>query len=322
MKQGLVIFILSMVSTYVFSQDVRVREEAVGLLEKADAVSTPLHLPNLERIDTFRVFGYDAPVREGFFSRVVIQGTGRRDETAFGDYHVIDVFTSHGLTTVRSQELPPPEINDLMRLTPVFHGAFDDNDIIHSIVSRGVEGHPARCIEFDTVTGAKTQTNEICVDADNGTLLIQKVGDERVDYRDYFLFAGALYPAKISYSFMGAVKMEISQTLTTLIDATANVLAAPPNAQLRQLCKTYRRPFGQKMPQPKPGNGGADTDIILRGMISSDGRIHDALVQSSERPDLNNEALSLIQQWVFTPALCNGAPNATEASFELHFQGR
>jgi hypothetical protein len=196
MKQGLLIFILSMASTYVFSQDVRVREEAVGLLEKADAVSTPLHLPNLERIDTFRVFGYDAPVRQGFFSRVVIQGTGRRDETTYGDYHVIDVFTSHGLTTVRTNELPPPEINDLMRLTPVFHGSFDDNDVIHSIVSRDVEGHPARCIEFDTVTGAKTQTNEICVDADNGALLIQKVGDERVDYRDYFPFRGSAVPGQ------------------------------------------------------------------------------------------------------------------------------
>jgi hypothetical protein len=40
------------------------------------------------------------------------------------------------------------------------------------------------------------------------------------------------------------------------------------------------------------------------------------------RPDLNAEALSLIQQWVFTPGLCNGIPNTTEASFTLHFEGR
>jgi TonB family protein len=261
-------------------------------------------------------------VREGSFSRVVIQGTGRRDETTFGDYHVIDVYSAHGLTTVRTKELAPPEVDDLMKLTPVFHGAFDSGDVIRSIAGRDVNGRQARCIEFDTITGEKNQTNELCVDADNGTLLMTKVGDERVEYRDYFPFAGALYPAKISYSFAGALKMEIEQTMSVLTDATANVLAAPPNAQVRQACKTYRRAFGQSMPQPKPGNGGTDTDIIVRGMISGDGRIRDAVVQSSERPDLNAEALSLIQQWVFEPALCNGIPNLTEASFELHFRGR
>lgn len=322
MKQALLLFALAIASTFVFSQDAQVREEAVRLLEKADAVSTPVHLPNLERIDTFRVFAYDSPVREGSFSRVVIQGTGRRDETTFGDYHVIDVFTPHGLTTIRTKELAPPEVEDLMRLTPVFQGSFDHEDVIHSIASRDVNGRPARCIEFDTITGEKTRMNEICVDAQNGTLLITKVGDERVEYNDYFPFAGALYPAKISYAFMGALKMEIEQSLTALTDATANVLAAPPNAQVRQFCKTYRRPFGVSMPQPKSGNGGAETDIIVRGMIWGDGRIHDAVVQSSQRPDLNSEALSLIQQWVFEPALCDGKPNLTEANFELHFEGR
>ena len=76
------------------------------------------------------------------------------------------------------------------------------------------------------------------------------------------------------------------------------------------------------MPQPKPGNGGTDIEVVVRGIIAGDGRVHDAVVQSSERPDLNAEALDLIHQWVFTPALCDGKPNVTEASFTLHFQGR
>jgi TonB family protein len=61
---------------------------------------------------------------------------------------------------------------------------------------------------------------------------------------------------------------------------------------------------------------------LVRGIIGRDGKVHDAVVQSSDRPDLNAEALSLIQQWVFTPAMCNGRPNPSEASFVLHFQGR
>jgi TonB family protein len=160
------------------------------------------------------------------------------------------------------------------------------------------------------------------VDPANGTLVFEKLGDELIENSDFFPFAGALIPAKISYSYSGVPKLEILQTMTVLTDATADVLAAPPNAQIRQLCTTYRRPLGQSMPQPKPGNGGGESDVVVRGLIGTDGRVHDAVVQSSERPDLNAEALSLIAQWVFTPGMCNGSPNQNEASFVLHFQGR
>jgi len=57
-------------------------------------------------------------------------------------------------------------------------------------------------------------------------------------------------------------------------------------------------------------------------MIYPDGKIHDAVVQSSERPDLNEEAIEVIHQWIFTPALCDGQPAISEASFTLRFQGR
>jgi TonB family protein len=321
MKPAMTLVILLGLSISSFSQDIRVREQAVHLLERGNAVSTAIQFPNLERNDSFRVFGSEA-VREGSFTRVVIQGTGRREETRFGDYHVVNVITDQGVATVRTQELAPPEVKTLMRLTPIYHVRFDDQDVIHDIVDREVDGRPARCIEFDTITGQKTAENEICLDAANGTILLQKLGDELIENSDFFSFSGALLPGKISYSFAGMRRMEIEQILTPLTESTANVLAAPPDAQMRQFCKTYRRPFGESMPQPKPGNGGTDTEIVVRGMISGDGKVHDAVVQSSTRPDLNAEALDLIYQWQFTPALCNGHPNLTEASFTLHFQGR
>ena len=121
----------------------------------------------------------------------------------------------------------------------------------------------------------------------------------------------------------GSRGLEISQTMTVLRDATPNVLAAPPNTRILQACTTFRRAFGESMPQPKPGNGGGDFDVVARGVIGSDGKVHDAVVQSSERPpDLNAEAVSLVERWVFTPALCNGRPVVPEASFTLHFQAR
>jgi len=321
MKPATLLILFVLLSPFCFSQDIQVREEAVRLLERADAVSSPANLPNLERIDTFRVFGADS-TQEGTFTRVVIQGTGRREEYSFGNYHLVNVFTPGQMAVAGSPRIAPPEIVRLMRLTPIAMVRFDHEDVIHNIADREVDGRPAHCIEFDTTAGEKSQSNELCLDSANGTLLSFLQGNAFTENSDFFSFAGALFPGKINYSSGGVLKMQITQTMAPLTDATPNVLAAPPDAQIRKMCRTYRRAFGVSMPQPKPGNGGENTDVVLRGMIWGDGRIHDAVVQDSQRPDLNAEALSLIQQWVFTPALCNGAPNQTEASFELHFQGR
>ncbi|MGA7382992.1 MAG: TonB family protein [Terriglobales bacterium] len=146
---------------------------------------------------------------------------------------------------------------------------------------------------------------------------------KRIEYGDFFPFAGALIPARIDYSSTAASSMDIEQSMTVLTDATPNVLAAPPNARTyTRGCKVFRRAFGQAMPQPKPGNGGTEADVVVRGMIYPDGKIHDAVIQSSERPELNAEALDIIHQWTFTPALCDEQPAISEASFALRFQGR
>lgn len=322
MKSAQALLAVVLTSTLTFSEDMQLRQEAVRLMEKADAVTTSLHLPNLERTSTFRVFGTESSVMEGVFTRVVIQGIGRREETTFGNYHSVEVWTENGTTSTETSEVEPREVRLIKGLTPIWRGHFDHEDVIHAINPQTVNGRSARCIEFDTIAGQRTDNNEICVDVANGTLLRAKVGTVLVENSEFFAFAGALLPAKISYSRAGVLRMTISQSMTELTEATANVLAAPPGAQTHNYCKTYRRPFGTQMPQPKAGTGGTDTDIIVRGIIGEDGRIHDAVVQSSDRRDLDQEALNLIQQWVFTPALCDGQLNWTEASFALHFQGR
>jgi TonB family protein len=232
------------------------------------------------------------------------------------------VFTRGERAVAGTVPVVPPTMMTLLRITPIDRVRFDHEDVIHGITNREVGGHPARCIQFDTIGGNRTDSNEICVDSANGTLVSENLRGTLVENSDFFPFAGALMPGKIRYSEAGVLKMEITQTMTELTDATPNVLAAPPNAQIRKMCTTFRRPFGISMPQPKPGNGGGEAEVVVRGVIGVDGRVRDTIIQSSERPDLNAEALSLIQQWVFTPGLCNGIPNTTEASFTLHFEGR
>jgi hypothetical protein len=76
------------------------------------------------------------------------------------------------------------------------------------------------------------------------------------------------------------------------------------------------------MPQPKPGNGGGNSDVVIRGMAGMDGKMYNTTVQSSDRPELSAEAQQLASQWTFTPAMCDGRPDAHEVDFVLHFKGR
>jgi len=319
MKPALGLLVLFFLTGISFGQNMQLRQEALTLLERANAVSSPPSLPNLERTVTFRVLDSATGPQQGTFTRVVIQGTGRRDEMTFGSYHLLNVFTGHGLATVRTSNVMPPAPADVLRLTPIDLVRFDNEDVIYAINSSETNGHPAKCIEFNTIVGERTENNERCVESTNGTLAREKIGNELIVNSNFFSFSGELIPGRIEYSYGGIPRLDITQTMTVLKHSTPNVLAAPPNAQMRHFCKTYRRAFGRYMPQPKP-RGGGSADILVRGVIGQDGKVHDPVVQRSERPDLNAQALSIIQQWIFTPALCDGKPNATNASFVLHFR--
>jgi len=324
MRSAAIVLALLVSAPQPFAQDLRLRQEAVRLLERANVVSVPPSLPNLERTVKFRVLDSVSGPQEGTFSRVVVQGTGRRDEVVFGDYHLINVWlwTGGHLATTRTSEVSPPVIHDVERLTPICLVMFDDEDVINAITESLADGHPVRCIQFSTVAGTNRDENELCVDSASGTLVSEKLGDQLIENSQFFPFANALYPGRVTYTYAGVPRLEISQSMTELTEVTPDVLAAPPDAQIRDFCKTSRRAFGISKPQPEPGDGGGDTDLVLRGLIGPDAKVHDAVVQYSDRPDLNAEALAVIQQWVFTPAMCDGRPVSTHASFTLHFRAR
>ena len=147
------------------------------------------------------------------------------------------------------------------------------------------------CIEFDTIAGEKTDNNEICVDAAAATLVTFKSGNGLVENSDFFAVAGQRVPAKVRYSVGGVLRIEITQTMTELTDATPNVLEAPPDAQVLSGCTTFRRAFGQIMPQPKSGDGGGVSNEPLRGVIGTNGRVQDAVVQRTDRPTLAPKSL-------------------------------
>ena len=117
--------------------------------------------------------------------------------------------------------------------------------------------------------------------------------------------------------------MDVRLTRTILTnELSPDMFTAPESAVVGVLCKTFRRAFGESMPQPPAGNGASVTQILVHAVIGLDGKVQDAVVESSDRPDLNDEALKTARSWTFTPSTCDGHPNIQEANLVIRFQGR
>lgn len=306
------------------SQDPSPAQDAVRLLEQAHRVSLLENAPNYEHNVTFRTLDPSQPSQVGTIHRIVIHGIGRRDELAFGDFHVINVWTNRGIASTRKFGGPirPQELEIALRYTPMYLVQFDKEDVVHEILDKQIDGKPRRCVEFETVVGQKRDNNEVCVDPSNGTLVYERLGQELIENGDFFSFAGAFIPGKIIYSFAGSPRLEMIQSMGISTESPTEVMTPPKDAQDHLFCKTSRRVLIETSLMPPRGNGAATTDVMVRGVVEADGRLDRTLIERSDRPDLNTEALDTVAQWTFTPALCDGIPNPTMITIAVHFFGR
>jgi TonB family protein len=303
------------------AQDVRVRQEAETLLERANSLSIPQEFASYEQTITFQSSSQDGS-QQGRFTSVVQGPRSYRDEYELGDYRLLVVVNGAMIADVGDRARAPVPVRRMTRLNHPYTARFDQSDIIRSIQDSQVNERPARCIEFDTVMGEKTSANEICIDKQVGVLARVHVNGETITNSDFFPYRGTFLPAHIVYE-QNDIRMELEQTKKeTEGPFDPDFLTPPPEAQVGHVCTAYRRPFGQFMPQPKPGHGGQNADVMVHGTVRIDGTVRDPSIDISERADLNQEALQIFSTWRFTPAMCDGAPTEIPADVTLHFQNR
>jgi TonB family protein len=303
------------------AQEVQLREKATTLLEHANSISTPHEFASYDQVITFQSFT-SAGTQHGQFTSVVQGPRSYRDEYQFGDYDLLVVVNGSLIADVGDRAKAPLEVRRMTRLNRPYTASFDQSDIIRSIQESEVNSRSARCIEFDTVVGEKSDANEICIDAQLGVVLRTHANNETITNSDFFAYRDTYLPAHITYEQTG-LRMELQQ-LKKEIEGSVNpdFLTPPPNAIVGNVCTTYRRPFGQVMTQPKPGNGSEKVDVMLHGTVRTDGGIRSISVDRSDRSDLNEEAIKLFSGWRFSPAICDGAPMEVPADVTLHFVGR
>lgn len=304
------------------AQDLKIRQEAATLMERAFAVSIPPDRGSFLQTVTFRTFSPDQGTLEGKYVLTALAPNTFRSETDYGSFHFLYILNHGHVATVKNQEVAPFAARRVTTLVPIHLVRFDHADVILAIKDDERDGKPIRCIEFDSTYGEKTDHNEACVDPQLGTLVHLKVADETIDNYDFFQFRGAYAPRRIRYS-KNDLTLDLEQSITDLPQPLdANIFTDPPGAQTGTPCREYRRPIGLSMPQPKPGDGSQNVDIVVYGEVRADGRIHEATVDDSSRPDLNAEAISIIKSWTFTPASCNGQTTFGPIAAVLHFVNR
>jgi TonB family protein len=300
------------------AQDMAVRVEALRLLNHANAVSRSTHvLPNRKLDATFRAFGLDGTAREGTYS-VTYAVDSERYETHFGDYHAISIHLPDKI--VQNGYTPPPmETLEVRSLSPIDVNHFDQSDVINAITPATLFGRHAKCIQFETVVGRSHQSNEVCVDEELGTIMSKHIGDEMVEYADYFSFEGVLYPAHIRHYINGKLRLELEQKFT-LIDGPVDWAAlTPPNAVTLLPCTQYRNPIAQSTPQPPTAGAGPWYDVEVHVTIGENGHIRNAAVLPAGRPELEQQAIQIVSGWTYSAATCDGKPIPVHATVTVHF---
>lgn len=307
------------------AEDVKLREQAVHLMESTNAASLIAGFRDYEQVVSFTFHDLlNGQLKNGTFSRTSAGSDGRRDEFTYGDYHAISVFSGDRTSSTRIGN-EPPEIVELLDQLPIYLGRFDDKDVIRSIEDGNVLGRAARCISFDTHLGAGIQANQICVDAERGTLLRWHVGDELIENSEFFQIARLWEPGHIRHFVRGALRLEIEQHISRTSVPVDVKAFSPPSGEWHKWwkCLDRRRPVGISMPMPPPGTHGTGiADVVVRGYIWDTGAVQPTAIVSSLRPDLNDEAMKLVATWKFAPLMCNDQAAATVDDFVVHFQGR
>jgi hypothetical protein len=142
-------------------EDPQVRAMAVGLLERAARLSSPVWPMNGE-IFTFHIPNPEPGAATDGSLRIGVSAPGvKRWEFVCGAFQLSQV--ENGVEFATYQTGPEPAAVVMIRkMLPVSVLHFDQSDVIHSIADKNIDGVPASCIDFETITGVRHQTGTLC----------------------------------------------------------------------------------------------------------------------------------------------------------------
>jgi TonB family protein len=305
-----------------WGEDVQLRSEAVGLMNRARVVSQFKGGPYNVRTEVdFNATGPDGSLQGGSYTRVRGTGGELRQELHFGEYSASAIATGVQFGWTDGWHDPPFAAVQIREMIPFSPGAFDESDVIQQIKDGSYGGRPAVCVEFETVLGEQRLPGEACLDKANGTILELRTGSKLWEYSDYFIINGALYPAHLVYRD-GPFSLTANLKMTDLDRAPEEAFAIPAEWKQGMACRQWQLPVAKAAPQP-PGEGAPDApvvDVAVHLHVDAGGRVESASVLKGVRPDLDAEAVKVAGGWIFEPGTCNGHAQGFVIDSVVHFQ--
>jgi TonB family protein len=299
--------------------DPALRAEAVRLLERANRVSIPSVWLANEMTLRFHV---TSPAPGDPYDGEYVCSVGgdglRRQYWHYGAYEHTLIRNGQRVGEIGPRGQQPVAVRLATALVPIYLIRFDNQDVIRSIRDTAPD---ARCVQFDTISGDRLQSNEVCVDPHNGWLLSVRTGDTLTRNSNFFPFQDAFFPGHIERWSTGRKVIEIDHTLVLKSDYPEDYFT-PPEGSTSYICQQFRRAFEVNTPQPPAGSSIQITDIRLQGLIGANGQVSNLKPLESSHPDLNEEAVKLVSTWTFQPATCDGRPVIWGSTFTVHFKGR
>lgn len=303
-------------------EEPQLRAEAVRLMERAVMLTTPVWPAN-EEFANFRVL-HPAPgeASEGSLKIGVQTPVNKRWEFTYGNYKFIQVQDDSELATYRSESTEPAALTSVRKLLPAFRGRFEPADLIRRIADATVEGHAARCIDFDTLKGDQQQSGQICVDANSGFLLSVRLGDETIRQSAYFRFNNAWLPGHIERWVSNEKLLDVDSSVAVRTDYPPEYFGYPPDAKIGHSCPEFHRAFADNTPQPLPkALSNEAITVRVHGRVGKDGKPAALKALDTARLDLAEEAVRVVSMWTFHPAMCVYQPATQEMDFQVTFKG-
>ena len=304
------------------SEDPQLRARAVSLLEHATQLSSPVWPMNEESF-TFHVLNPEpGGAGEGSIKIMVARPDLKRWDYSYGAYQYSKVQNGPEFATYRSIPAPAAMVM-VLKLIPVNLVRFDQSDLIRAITDQSVEGTPATCVDFDTITGTRHQSGTLCFDKAAGYLIYEKIDDVVTKQSKFYRFNNGFLPGHIERWTNGAKLVEIDSKIEVRpAGFSINNFEYPVGATITDACNSFTPAYADYTIQP-PAKQYSDKaiDIVVHGFVDQDGHTTNLKVIDNTHADLAAEALKVVSAWTYRPAQCNYQPTSQQRDFTVHFQG-
>jgi len=302
-------------------EDPQLRAQAVGLIERANQLSSPVW-PMNEEVFTFHIQNPEPGAPTDGSLKVGVGAPGlKRWEFSYGAYQLSQVRNGEEVATYTTGTEPAAVVL-VRKIVPVSLVRFDQTDVIRKIEDRTMDGTAATCIDFETIAGTRHQFGTLCVDKSAGYLIYQKIDDVIIKQSNFYRFNNGFFPAHIE-RWTGITKLaDIEGSVVVKKDFPTHYFDYPAGAVIAHTCNSFTPAYAESTPQPTAKSlSEKGIDIVVHGVVDKNGHPAELQILDDTHHDLASEAMQIVAGWTFHSAQCGYKPTIEHRDFIVHFQG-